>query len=77
MMKNTPFSTRNMISRKLSHSSNVSEGNVMVGGKPVCDDNWGMEEVNKLDTQTRKNLKEEFEDKDKDIEKDKKLYLTD
>ena len=58
MMKNTPFSTRNMISRKLSHSSNVSEGNVMVGGKPVCDDNWGMEEVNKLDTQTRKNFKE-------------------
>ena len=34
-----------MIKRKLSHSSNVSEGNVMVGGKPVCDDNWGMEEV--------------------------------
>ena len=28
----------------------MSEGNVMVGGKPVCDDNWGMEEVNKLDT---------------------------
>ena len=36
----------------------MSEGNVMVGGKPVCDDNWGMEEVNKLDTQTRKNFKE-------------------
>ena len=28
-----------------SHSADVTEGNVMVAGKPVCDDNWGMEEV--------------------------------
>ena len=27
------------------HSADVTQGNVMVGGKPVCDDNWGMEEV--------------------------------
>ena len=49
----------------------------MVGGKPVCDDNWGMEEVNKLDTQTKKNFitagkSAEFEDKDKNIEKDER-----
>ena len=27
---------------------NVTEGNVMVNGKPVCDDNWGIEEVKRL-----------------------------
>ena len=26
----------------------MTEGNVMVNGKPVCDDNWGIEEVKRL-----------------------------
>ena len=30
---------------KIFHSADVIQGNVMVAGKPVCDDNWGMEEV--------------------------------
>ena len=42
----------------------------MVNGKPVCDDNWGMEEVNKLDTQNlQATVCAKFEDKNKNIEK--------
>ena len=58
-----------MIKRKLSHSSNVSEGNVMVGGKPVCDDNWGMEEVH--ETKKNKRQRQTTSNKDKDNDQDK------